>query len=615
MILLGCAAFKFVLDFLDARRDARRCFTDKGALPFELLHKMGGNVAKLRGEILVDIENVHMDLGCVVRGVRGVVNARCNVATFTATSRSPKLLAAISLKGMMQDMARFKNWPPVVFYSAAIFLALLPGIGRAAGSGEVEQWDIFELKLAGPRNGNPFVDTRLAAQFVNGNDSVSVPGFYDGDGVYLIRFSPPARGAWTYRTASNRPELDGKSGGFTAVAATGDNHGPVRVYRTFHFAYADGSPYFEVGTTCYAWTHQTEQLQEQTLKTLAAAPFNKLRMCIFPKSYRYNQNDPPNYPFVRGSDGKFDFTRFDPANWRHLEQRVADLRKLGIQADLILFHPYDRWGFADMDSTADDRYLRYAIARLSAYRNVWWSLANEYDFMTPELRKTRHGNKTVADWDRFFSILEKEDPVGHLRGIHHASKMYDHTKEWVTHASIQNSDLTKVIGWRQKFQKPIVVDECKYEGNIPDSWGHLSGPEMVRQFWLGAVCGGYVGHGETLKDPNDVLWWSKGGVLHGESPLRITFFQKVMEELPYTDMEPSNPEPNVYVLAKPGAVYLAYAVKEGPIKLKLAGDRDYVVQGIDTWNMKTEKLAVAKAGEFNFTAPRADFLLRIEVGK
>ena len=37
-----------------------------------------------------------------------------------------------------------------------------------------------------------------------------------------------------------------------------------------------------------------------------------------------------------------------------------------IEADLILFHPYDRWGYATMPAEADDRYLRYVIARLCA---------------------------------------------------------------------------------------------------------------------------------------------------------------------------------------------------------------------------------------------------------
>jgi hypothetical protein len=483
----------------------------------------------------------------------------------------------------------------------------------ALGAETVEQWGVFELALRGPEAGNPFLDVTLSAQFNSGEKTLSVPGFYDGDGQYRVRFSPPVRGEWTYLTRSNRPELDGKSGSVNAVAPTGKNHGPVQVYRTFHFIYADGTPYYPVGTTCYAWTHQPDALQEQTLHTLALSPFNKLRMCVFPKSYTYNTNDPTNYPFVRGRDGTFDLTHFDPANWQQLERRILDLQKLGIEADLILFHPYDRWGFSEMDDASDDRYVRYAIARLSAYRNVWWSLANEYDFMIPPLRKGQKGNKSVDDFDRFFSILEKEDPFNRLRSIHHAAKMYDHGKPWVTHASIQNRDLTQVMAWLEKYRKPIVVDECRYEGNIPNSWGNLTAEAMVRQFWIGTVCGGYVGHGETLKDLNDILWWSKGGILRGQSPPRIAFLRKLMEALPYTEMTPSRPDPNVLVLAKPGTVYLVYAMKQGPIKLTLPGDRDYAVEAVDTWNMTSRPLPAANPGEVNLAAPTADYLLRITV--
>ncbi|MDP9175667.1 MAG: DUF5060 domain-containing protein [Planctomycetota bacterium] len=502
----------------------------------------------------------------------------------------------------------------LIFALAATTIFSLPNSSQAALH-PVEQWDVLDISLPGPTAGNPFINVTLSAQFTCGQDTLTVPGFYDGDGAYRIRFSPPEQGQWKYLTTSNSPQLQGKAGSFNVTAPTGSNHGPVLVHNTFHFAYADGTPYFQVGTTCYAWTHQPDDLEEQTLKTLADSPFNKIRMCIFPKSYLYNTNDPPNYPFTRGADGKFDFTRFDPANWQHLERRIADLRKLGIEADLILFHPYDRWGFSEMDPASDDRYLRYAIARLSAYRNVWWSLANEYDFMIPPLRKGQRGNKTVADFDRFFSILQKEDPYNRQRSVHYAAKIYDNTKAWVTHTSIQNRDLTKILGWREKYQKPIVVDECRYEGNIAPTWGNLTGPQMVHQFWVGTICGGYVGHGETLKDPNDILWWSKGGVLHGQSPPRIAFLRKTMEALPYWEMTPSRPDPNVFVLAKAASVYLVYALKEGPIKLKLEGDDDYTVEALDTWNMTATQLDSAKPGEFNFAAPRADFLLRITAKK
>ncbi|HRZ45968.1 MAG TPA: DUF5060 domain-containing protein, partial [Candidatus Paceibacterota bacterium] len=226
----------------------------------------------------------------------------------------------------------------------AVALLLLAGLTLAARA--AERWGVFELALPGPAAGNPYLDASWSATFTQGDRRITVPGFWDGDGMYKVRFSPPTAGEWRYETRSATPELHGKSGRLTVTAPTGNNHGPVEVFDTFYLRYADGTPYHQFGTTCYAWAHQPRTLQEQTLKTLAASPFNKIRFCVFPKSYVYNKNEPELFTFQKGAGGSFDFNRPDPAFWQHFEQRILDLQKLGIEADLILWHPYDRWGFA-----------------------------------------------------------------------------------------------------------------------------------------------------------------------------------------------------------------------------------------------------------------------------
>jgi len=138
----------------------------------------------------------------------------------------------------------------------------------------VARWDFFELTLSGPSNGNPYLDVTLEATFTQGDRSIRVPGFYDGDGTYRVRFMPDAEGEWRYGTKSSAVALDGKSGAFTCIAAVPDAHGPVRVRDQFHFAYADGTPYFPFGTTCYAWTHQPLALQQETLATLGLEKIN-----------------------------------------------------------------------------------------------------------------------------------------------------------------------------------------------------------------------------------------------------------------------------------------------------------------------------------------------------
>ena len=117
----------------------------------------------------------------------------------------------------------------------------------------VEQWGVFELALHGNAAGNPFQEVQLAARFSCKHRTVDVDGFYDGDGVYRVRFMPDVQGEWHYRTQSNRGELNGQEGAFTCIDPTPGNHGPVRVANTWHFAYADGTPYKQIGTTCYVW--------------------------------------------------------------------------------------------------------------------------------------------------------------------------------------------------------------------------------------------------------------------------------------------------------------------------------------------------------------------------
>ncbi len=480
----------------------------------------------------------------------------------------------------------------------------------AAMSVAQEQWGTFETLLEGPSGGNPYLEVELKATFRQDDRQIVVSGFWDGGGTYRIRFMPPSPGEWRYETRSNRPELDGRKGAFTAAPPSAGNRGPVGVFNTFYLRYADGTPYHQFGTTCYAWIHQTRELQEQTLRTLAASPFNKIRFCVFPKDYVYNKNEPELFAFHRLPDGKFDFDRPDQAFWRHLERRVLDLQRLGIEADVILWHPYDRWGFSEMSDEQDNRYLRYCIARLGPFRNVWWSLANEYDFMTNR-PKGHRGNKQWEDWDRFFSILEKEDPFGRMRGIHNGSRLYDHTKPWVTHASLQTSDMNGGLRFREKYRKPVIYDECKYEGDIPQGWGNLDARTMAQRFWLGTMNGCYVGHGETYRHPQDILWWSKGGTLRGESPRRIAWLKEFMAQAPpFHELEPMGDGRGRFVLAKPGVYYLLYALPGTPVAINLPGERPYKLDLVDPWEMKTWSAGTAAPGYFTAPAPATDLVYR-----
>ena len=155
-------------------------------------------------------------------------------------------------------------------------------------------------------------------------------------------------------------------------------HGMVRAVGT-HFEYEDGTYFYPFGTTVYALAHQEERLIDETLRTLKNSPFNKVRMCVFPKHYQYNNNEPQFYPFERNGDGTWNVGRPCDDFWNHLEDIIKGLDDLEIECDLILFHPYDNWGFSQLSQRDNIRYLDYCTRRLGHLKNIWWSLANEYD--------------------------------------------------------------------------------------------------------------------------------------------------------------------------------------------------------------------------------------------
>ena len=159
----------------------------------------------------------------------------------------------------------------------------------------VEKWGMLEISAPGKTEGNPFTDYTCAATFKGKNETVTVDGFYDGDGTYKARFMPSFEGEYTY-------EMSGSFGGTVAgkfiVSAPSDgNHGPMRVVNQYHFAYEDTTPYYSVGTTCYAWAHQPEEIHQQTLRELDKGYFNKMRFCVFPKHYIHNFRDPETFRY------------------------------------------------------------------------------------------------------------------------------------------------------------------------------------------------------------------------------------------------------------------------------------------------------------------------------
>jgi len=476
-------------------------------------------------------------------------------------------------------------------------------------SDNVPCYGAWEKSWTASESKNPY-DVRFKAIFKKGNRELTAFGFYDGNGVYKLRFMPDSPGKWTYKTESDISSLDGQNGEFVCIGAVAGSHGVARV-NGHHFVHDDGTPLYPIGTTCYAWIHQPKQLRDKTIETLKKSKFKKMRMCVFPKHYDFNNNEPEIYPF-EGERGA-EYTRPNPAFYEHLEEYIYELGSMGIEVDLILFHAYDSWGFSTMDETCNHRYVKYVAARLSCFANIWWSLANEYDLL-PHL--------DTHDWENFAQIISEVDYAGHLLSIHNCRPFYDHSRPWVTHCSIQRQDVYKTSEftdkWIDEYKKPAVLDEIGYEGDINWGWGNLTAEELTRRAWECFVRGGYPGHGETYVCDDDVLWWSKGGILKGESAARFDFIAKLNEEIGAITYLPEYNPWDVPVGGIKDKVYIAYFgfnrprfrdfYFENPMSKLQFPEGSYKVEIIDTWEMTIKDCGVMPFNEIKVELPGKPYM-------
>lgn len=427
-------------------------------------------------------------------------------------------------------------------------------------------------------------------------------------------------------------------------------HGMVKAVGR-HFEYEDGTLFLPFGTTIYAFAHQTPELIEETFETLAKAPFNKVRMCVFPKYYQYNNNEPRWYPWEKREDGSWNPEAPVKEYWDNLESIITRLGDMDIECDLILFHSYDKWGFSQMSHEDDLKYLQYCIDRLGHLDNIWWSLANEYDLL--------YTVKSKEDWCDIEEYLASHDGRHHLLSNHNCFAFWDVTRPNITHGSYQTKRMADVEDFARAVEKPIIIDECCYEGNIEMFWGSITAQEMTARFWQCVASGAYCTHGETFLDDNDVLWWAKGGKLKGQSPERIAFLREIYESLgkplePYLEpvnffeaLDPADlavfgntpagkslpiaqaanteidklkhmyTEHEYMSHAADGSVVLKYTYVQQPAKCMMILDKDktYTVEAIDTWNMTREVVAENVSGAVKVNLPGKPYTAVLAIAK
>ncbi|WP_325050187.1 DUF5605 domain-containing protein [Cohnella faecalis] len=111
-------------------------------------------------------------------------------------------------------------------------------------------------------------------------------------------------------------------------------------------------------------------------------------------------------------------------------------------------------------------------------------------------------------------------------------------------------------------------------------------------------------------NPEEVLWWSKGGKLTGSSPDRIAFLRRIVEESPGGVLDPLPSDWDVPCAGVKDDYYLYYFGFNQPKfrNMNRKAGIHYRVEIIDTWNMTVETLPGTYEGSFRIELPGTQYM-------
>jgi hypothetical protein len=265
---------------------------------------------------------------------------------------------------------------------------------------EIQKWEVVDLtfKARAKPGRDPFLSDFSAVFTAPDGRTLEIPGFYNGEGEWIIRFSGSLPGKWTYETRSSLGKLDNQSGEVIVTdEAYKEMHGGIVIppENPQHFAYQDGTPYFLMAYECdwlYALDYQNDEAAPKTehfLDLLAENGCNHIVMNVFaydvswPKDPMLKQHPEHDlggpadiFPYG-GNNENPDFSALNPEFFRKLDRTISLMNERGIVSHLMIYVWNKRVNWPDMYTDADNIYFDYVIKRYQAFPNIIFDISKE----------------------------------------------------------------------------------------------------------------------------------------------------------------------------------------------------------------------------------------------
>ena len=335
-----------------------------------------------------------------------------------------------------------------------------------------------------------------------------VPGFWDGDNNWKVRYSSAVVGTHRFRSVSSEVKdkgLNGVTGKVKIQSYKGNNllykHGALRVADDKrHFSYADGKPFFWLGDTW--WMGLTRRLAwPDDFKTLAAdresKGFNVIQIVagLYPDMPAFDERgeNEAGFPWEK------EYARINPKYFDAADQRIMFLADKGFVPCIV-----GAWGY-HLPWLGEERlkkHWRYIIARWGALPVVW--VAAGETTMPFYLSKTKEADKErqKKEWTEILRYIRTTDPFHRLITAHPSrtarasvtdATVLDFDMQQSGHGSAGNKQAALALeGWRDQPTMPVISGESRYEAlAIPKP---LPASAARQAFWAHTINTGFAGH-------------------------------------------------------------------------------------------------------------------------
>ena len=246
-----------------------------------------------------------------------------------------------------------------------------------------ERWVAIDIPFEANKESKNIVDTVLDVTFINRTTGTTMlmPGFWNGEKEWIVRFAPTECGIWDYETKTTGEDVG--INGIKGTLACNSYKGALDIYKhgfvktetgKKYFVYADGTPFFYLGDT--HWNMVTEEFDSAGASAGDIETDSHFKYIVdrrVEQGFTVYQSEPIGASYIV-DDGAI--TNFDISGFKTMDKYFKYIADKGlVHANAQLIFP----------SSATDKFTenlesltRYWVARYAAYP-VMWTLGQEVD--------------------------------------------------------------------------------------------------------------------------------------------------------------------------------------------------------------------------------------------